>query len=61
MTPVLMNKLTREADAMKPVDRSQRFAAAAVAVSMTFSIVWALAAYAYERPAEQSFVTIARR
>jgi hypothetical protein len=57
----LTNPLTRETDAMKPIDTKQRFAAAALAVSVTFSIVWGLAAYAYERPAEQALVTIARR
>jgi len=46
---------------MKTVDAKQRFAAAALAVSVTFSIVWSLAAYAYEKPAEQALLTIARR
>jgi hypothetical protein len=38
----------------------QRLTAAATAISITFSIVWAVAAYAYQKPAGQPFVTIAR-
>lgn len=37
---------------MKPVDAKGRAGAVAMAISITFSIVWALASYAYERPAE---------
>jgi len=46
---------------MKTVDTQQRLTAAVAAIGITFSIVWGLAAYAYERPAEQAPVTIARR
>ena len=40
---------------MKPVEAKGRAGAVAMAVSITFSIVWALASYAYERPAEAAF------
>ena len=39
----------------------QRLSAAATALTVTFSIVWGLANYAYAQPAEQPLVTIARR
>ena len=37
---------------MKPVDTRQRIGAVAMALSVTFSIVWALSSYAYAKPAE---------
>ena len=37
---------------MKPVNAKGRVGAVAMAISITFSIVWALSSYAYERPAE---------
>ena len=39
---------------MKPVEAKQRVAAVAMAISITFSIVWALSSYAYERPGDTS-------
>jgi hypothetical protein len=32
---------------MKPVDARQRFGAAAIAISVTFSLIWGLSSYAY--------------
>ena len=37
---------------MKPVETKERVGAVAVALSVTFSIVWALSSYAYAKPAE---------
>lgn len=37
---------------MRPLNTKQRLSAAATAISITFSIVWAVATYAYERPAD---------
>jgi len=37
---------------MKPLQARQRVGAVAMAIGITFSIVWALSSYAYERPAE---------
>lgn len=48
MASGLMNPLTREVS----VKTIQHLGAAATAIAITFSIVWAVAAYAYERPAE---------
>lgn len=46
---------------MKPVDSKQRLGAVAMAIGITFSIVWALSSYAYERPVETGFVqTVAK-
>ena len=39
---------------MKPVDTKRRIGAVAMAISITFSIVWAMASYAYERPSESA-------
>lgn len=37
---------------MKPLQARQRVGAVAMAIGITFSIVWALSSYAYERPAD---------
>jgi len=37
---------------MKPLQTRQHVGAFAMAIGITFSIVWALSSYAYERPAE---------
>ena len=37
---------------MKPVDTKERAGAVAMALGITFSIVWALSSYAYAKPAE---------
>jgi len=37
---------------MKPVEIRERVGAVAMALGITFSIVWALAGYAYAKPAE---------
>lgn len=37
---------------MKPVDNRQRMGALAMAIGMTFSIVWALSSYAYAKPTD---------
>ena len=36
---------------MRAVDAKQRMGAVAMALSVTFAIVWALSSYAYARPA----------
>lgn len=37
---------------MKPVETKERVGAVAMALGITFSIVWALSSYAYAKPAE---------
>jgi len=37
---------------MKPAETKERVGAVAMALGITFSIVWALAGYAYAKPAE---------
>ena len=37
---------------MTPIHAGQRVGAVAMALSITFSIVWALSSYAYARPVE---------
>ena len=37
---------------MKPVEARERVGAVAMALGITFSIVWALSSYAYAKPAE---------
>ena len=37
---------------MKPVETKERVGAVAMALGITFSIVWALAGYAYAKPTE---------
>lgn len=44
---------------MTTVDLKQRLAAVATAVSVTFSIVWGLASYAYAQPAQAGLVQLA--
>lgn len=39
-------------EAMKRVETQQRLGAVAMALGITFSIVWALSSYAYAKPAE---------
>lgn len=36
---------------MKPVETKERVGAVAIALGITFSIVWAMAGYAYAKPA----------
>ena len=52
MASGLLNTLTREANMKTPVDAGRRAMAAALALSVTFSIVWAVAAYAHPKPAD---------
>ena len=37
---------------MKPVETKERVGAVAMALGITFSIVWALSSYAYTKPAD---------
>ena len=37
---------------MKPLQARQHVGAVAMAIGITFSIVWALSSYAYDRPAD---------
>ena len=37
---------------MKPVETQKRLGAVAMALGITFSIVWALSSYAYAKPTE---------
>jgi len=37
---------------MKPVETKERMGAVAMALGITFSIVWALSSYAYAKPAD---------
>jgi hypothetical protein len=37
---------------MKPIETPERVGAVAMALGITFSIVWALSSYAYAKPAE---------
>jgi len=37
---------------MKPIETRERAGAAAMALGITFSIVWALSSYAYARPTD---------
>jgi len=45
---------------MKPVEAGQRMGAVLMAISITFSILWALSSYAYARPAEADLSQAAR-
>ena len=45
---------------MNPVEARQRVGAIAMAVSITFSIVWALSSYAYARPAAADLAPTAK-
>jgi hypothetical protein len=42
---------------MKPIDARQQLGALMVAVGVTFSIVWALAGYAYAAPSAGASLT----
>jgi len=42
---------------MKPIDARRQLAALLVAVGVTFSIVWALAGYAYAAPSAGAALT----
>ena len=44
---------------MKTADVRQRAGAIAMALSVTFAIIWALSSYAYERPAESGLAQTA--
>jgi hypothetical protein len=44
---------------MKTVDIGQHLAAAAMALSVTFSVVWALSSYAYAKPADARLAQLA--
>lgn len=46
---------------MKKIEARQRAGAAAIALSVTFSIVWAVAAYAYGEPPVQGSAQSASR
>ena len=37
---------------MKPIETRERVTAVAMALGITFSIVWALSSYAYAKPAD---------
>jgi len=45
---------------MKPVEAGQRMGAVLMAISITFSIVWAFSSYAYARHAEADLSQAAR-
>jgi len=45
---------------MKPVEAGQRMGAVLMAISITFSIVWALSSYSYARPAAADLSQAAR-
>jgi len=45
---------------MKPVEAGQRMGAVLMAISITFSMVWAFSSYAYARHAEADLSQAAR-
>ena len=45
---------------MKPVENQERVGAVAMALGITFSIVWALSSYAYAKPAEMELSPAAK-
>jgi len=45
---------------MKPVETKERVGAVAMALSITFSIVWALSSYAYAKPADAALSPAAK-
>ena len=45
---------------MKPVETKERVGAVAMALSITFSIVWALSSYAYAKPVDAALSPAAK-
>ena len=45
---------------MKPIETQERIGAVAIALGITFSIVWALSSYAYAKPADVDLAPAAK-